>query len=61
MKLYEWFKVFIYLSLWIFTWTLVDQLLKKYKVSGDTFTKICVVGILIIFFIIQMNPDINIS
>ena len=61
MKLYEWFKVAIYLSLWIFTWTLVNQLLKKYKISDDTLTKICVGGLLIIICIVQLNPDINLS
>ena len=61
MKLYEWFKVVIYLSLWIFTWTLLDQLLKKYKISDDTLMKLCVGGLLIIICIVQLNPDINLS
>ena len=61
MKVYEWFKVLIYLFLWIFTWTLVDKLTKKYELSDDTIIKICVVGILFIIVLIQMNKDINIS
>ena len=61
MKFYEWFKVLIYLFLWIFTWTLVDKLTKKYELSDDTIIKICVVGILFIIVLIQMNKDINIS
>jgi hypothetical protein len=61
MKVYEWFKVLIYLFLWIFTWTLVDKLVKKYELSDDTIIKICVVGILFIIVLIQMNKDINIS
>ena len=61
MKVYEWFKVLIYLFLWIFTWTLVDKLAKKYELSDDTIIKICVVGILFIIVLIQMNKDINIS
>jgi hypothetical protein len=61
MKAYDWFKVVISLFIWIFTWTLVDMLLKLYKIRNDTIMKICVGGLLIIFLIIQMNPDINIS
>ena len=61
MKVYEWFKVLIYLFLWIFTWTLVDKLTNKYELSDDTIIKICVVGILFIIVLIQMNKDINIS
>uniref|UniRef100_A0A6C0FDB1 Uncharacterized protein n=1 Tax=viral metagenome TaxID=1070528 RepID=A0A6C0FDB1_9ZZZZ len=61
MKVYEWFKVLIYLFLWIFTWTLVDKLAKKYELSDDTIIKVCVVGILFIIVLIQMNKDINIS
>ncbi len=61
MKIYDWFKVIIYLFLWIFTWTLMDKLAKKYKLSDDTIIKICIVGLFIIYCYIQMNPDINIS
>ena len=61
MKVYEWLKVLIYLFLWIFTWTLVDKLAKKYELSDDTIIKVCVVGILFIIVLIQMNKDINIS
>lgn len=61
MKVYEWFKVLLYLFLWIFTWTLVDKLSKKYELSDDTIIKVCVVGILFIIVLIQMNKDINIS
>jgi len=61
MKVYEWFKVLLYLFLWIFTWTLVDKLAKKYELSDDTIIKICVVGLLFIIVLIQMNKDINIS
>ena len=61
MKVYEWFKVLLYLFLWIFTWTLVDKLAKKYELSDDTIIKVCVVGILFIIVLIQMNKDINIS
>ena len=61
MKVYEWFKVLIYLFLWIFTWTLVDKLAKKYELSDDTIIKVCVVGILFIIVLIQLNKDINIS
>ena len=61
MNLYEWFKVFLYLFLWIFTWTLMDKLTKKYELSDDTIIKICIGGLLFIFMYIQMNKDINIS
>tara|TARA_Y100001958_G_C21237673_1_gene564521 strand:+ start:3038 stop:3223 length:186 start_codon:yes stop_codon:yes gene_type:complete len=61
MKAYEWFKVVIYLFLWIFTWTLADKLTKKYELSDDTIIKICIIGIFFIVLCIQMNKDINIS
>ena len=61
MKTYEWFKVAIYLFLWIFTWTLMDKLAKKYKLSDDTIIKICIGGVLFIIVCIQLNKDINIS
>ena len=61
MKTYEWFKVAIYLFLWIFTWTLMDKLAKKYEFSDDTIIKICIGGLFFIFVCIQMNEDINIS
>lgn len=61
MKLYEWFKVAIYLFLWIFTWTLMDKLVKKYKLSDDTIIKICIGGLLFIIICIQVHKDINIS
>ncbi len=61
MKTYEWFKVVIYLFLWIFTWTLMDKLSKKYELSDDTIIKICIGGLFFIFVCIQMNKDINIS
>ncbi len=61
MKTYEWFKVAIYLFLWIFTWTLMDKLAKKYKLSDDTIIKICIGGLLFIIVCIQLNKDINIS
>lgn len=61
MKIYEWFKVAIYLFLWIFTWTLMDKLAKKYKLSDDTVIKICIGGLLFIIVCIQLNKDINIS
>ena len=61
MKLYEWFKVVLYLFLWIFTWTLMDKLAKKYQLNDDTIIKICIGGLIFIFVCIQMNKDINIS
>lgn len=61
MKTYEWFKVVLYLFLWIFTWTLVYKLVDKYKLSDDTIIKICIGGLIFIFVFIQMNKDINIS
>ena len=61
MKAYEWFKVVIYLFLWIFTWTLADKLTKKYELSDDTIIKICIIGIFFIVLCIQMNKYINIS
>lgn len=61
MKLYEWFKVVLYLFLWIFTWTLAYQLVKKYELSDDTIIKICIGGLLFIIICIQLNKDINIS
>lgn len=61
MKLYEWFKVFLYLFLWIFTWTLMDKLAKKYELSDNAIIKICIGGLFFIFVCIQMNKDINIS
>jgi len=61
MKVYEWFKVAIYLFLWIFTWTLVDKLIKKLQLSDNQIIIICVVGLIFIVGLIQMNKDINIS
>ena len=61
MNSYEWFKVVLYLFLWIFTWTLMDKLAKKYELSDDTIIKICIGGLFLIFVCIQMNKDINIS
>ena len=61
MKLYEWFKVVLYLFLWIFTWTLVYKLVEKYQLNDDTIIKICIGGLFFIFVCIQMNKDINIS
>lgn len=61
MKVYEWFKVLIYLFLWIFTWTLVDKLIKKIQLSDNQIIIICVVGLIFIVGLIQMNKDINIS
>ena len=61
MKTYEWFKVAIYLFLWIFTWTLVDKLIKKLQLSDNQIIIICVVGLIFIVGLIQMNKDINIS
>lgn len=61
MKVYEWFKVAIYLFLWIFTWTLADKLIKKLQLSDNQIIIICVVGLIFIVGLIQMNKDINIS
>ena len=61
MKAYEWFKVAIYLFLWIFTWTLVDMLIKKFQLSDNQIIIICVMGLIFIVGFIQMNKDINIS
>ena len=35
MKLYDWFKVLIYILLWIFTWTLLHTLSVKYEFTDD--------------------------
>ncbi len=61
MNCYQWFKVLIYLFLWIFTWTLMEKLSKKYKLDDDTIIKICIGGLLSIIVCIQLNSDINIS
>ena len=61
MKVYEWFKVAIYLFLWIFTWTLADKLIEKLQLSDNQIIIICVVGLIFIVGLIQMNKDINIS
>ena len=61
MKAYEWFKVAIYLFLWISTWTLVDKLIKKIQLSDNQIIIICVMGLIFIVGLIQMNKDINIS
>lgn len=61
MKLYEWFKVVLYLFLWIFTWTLVYKLFEKYKLSDDNIIKICVVGIILIIIFIQIQGDIKLN
>ena len=58
MKLYDWFKVLIYILLWIFTWTLLHTLSVKYEFTDDDNIKISLIGIIII---IQKNPNINIS
>jgi hypothetical protein len=61
MKLYEWFKVVLYLFLWIFTWTLVYKLADKYEISDDNIIKICVVGIILIIIFIQIHGDIKLN
>ena len=61
MNSYQWFKVVIYLFLWIFTWTLMDKLGNKYKLNDDTIIKICLSGLVLIVVFIQINSDINIS
>jgi len=61
MKKYDWFKVLIYLFLWIFSWTLFDKICDKLELSDDDIIKICIFGLLIIILIIQNNSDIHIS
>ncbi len=61
MNSYQWFKVVIYLFLWIFTWTLMDKLSNKYKLNDDTIIKICLSGLLLIVVFIKINSDINFS
>ena len=59
MNIYQWFKVVLYLFLWIFTWTLMDKLAKKYKLNDDTIIKICLSGLVLIVVFIQINSDIQ--
>lgn len=60
MKFKEWFKVILYLLIWIFSWTLLEKLAYKYKLRDNTIIKICIVGLLFIFIYIQMNKEIKI-
>jgi hypothetical protein len=61
MKLYEWFKVVLYLFLWIFIWNLTEKLADKYEISDDNIIKICVVGIILIIIFIQIQGDIKLN
>ena len=61
MKVYEWFKVFLYVLLWVFTWTLLDTLALEYGITNQEMIQICLLGLTTIIILIQMNPDINIS
>ena len=61
MKVYEWFKVFLYVLLWVFTWTLLDTIALEYGITNKETIQICLLGLTIIIILIQMNPDINIS
>ena len=61
MKVYEWFKVFLYVLLWVFTWTLLDTIALEYGITNKETMQICLLGLTTIIILIQMNPDINIS
>lgn len=61
MKLYEWFKVFIGIFLWVFTWTLADHVAQEYGFTNRDIIKICFIGLISIIIILQLNPDINLS
>lgn len=61
MKFKEWFKVILYLLIWIFSWTLLEKLAYKYELTDNTIIKICIVGLLFIFIYIQMNKEIKIT
>jgi len=60
MNLFEWFKVFVYILLWVFTWTLISSITEEYKISNKEIIKISILGLFIVIFLIQ-NSKINIS
>ena len=60
MNLFEWFKVFVYILLWVFTWTLLDRLATEYNLTNKDIIKLCVTGLFIIVILIQ-NYNINLS
>ena len=61
MNAYEWFKVYLYVLLWVFTWTLLDSIAQEYDITHKEMIQICLLGLTTIIVLIQMNPDINIS
>lgn len=60
MTPFEWFKVFIYVLLWVFTWTLLDSIATEYNITNKDLIKICFIGLLVIVSLIQIYK-INIS
>jgi hypothetical protein len=60
MDLFEWFKVFVYILLWVFTWTLIDSIAVEYNLSNKDIIKLCLIGLFTIIILIQ-NSKINIS
>lgn len=60
MKVYEWFKVYVYILLWVFTWTLFDAIAEEYNITNKDIIKMCFVGLLVIVSLIQIYK-INIS
>ena len=60
MNLFEWFKVFVYILLWVFTWTLLDSLATEYNLTNKDIIKLCVTGLFTIIILIQLSK-INIS
>jgi len=61
MNAYEWFKVSLCVLLWVFTWTLLDNIAQEYNITNKEMIQICLLGLTTIIILIQMNPDITIS
>lgn len=60
MNSFEWFKVYVYILLWVFTWTLFDAIAEEYNLTNRDIIKICFIGLLVIVSLIQIYK-INIS
>ena len=60
MNSFEWFKVFLYILLWVFTWTLLDGIAKEYNLTNKDIIKLCFIGLIVIITLIQLYK-INLS
>jgi len=51
----QWISFFVYLMIWIFSFTLFDIYLKKYNYSENQIIKLCVGGLVIMCFIYNLD------